>query len=276
MGILKEILKYIGTAQTTSAAYKPTTPYTGGLPSKTVKKGSKGTNVKHVQKFLNWCINAKLKVDGKFGKNTKAATKKFQKQYKLKADGIFGSQSRNKAKKIIAQYAPTPDPAPTPAPAPVVTSKIAEYAIAYAWPYGTASKKYKYSTGSAKAAYKAALKAKMGKKAKISQTDCGYFASTCARMAGHKGFLALPGSYKKSYPKLPSTLKIVQKGGASNLQPGDIIRYKKSSGQHVVIYIGDGKIAHASRKHAFPRIAKSKPWTNANVKKSTIQVIRAK
>ena len=117
----------------------------------------------------------------------------------------------------------------------------------------------------------------MGKKAKISQTDCGYFVSTCVRASGTSGsFLALPSSSKKSYPKVPATMYIASKGGVGTLQPGDVIRYRKKGGQHVVVYIGDGKIAHASRKHAFPRVSKSKPWNNSNVKKSTIQVIRAK
>ena len=77
-----------------AAAYTPTTAYTGGLPSKTVKKGSKGTDVKHVQNFLNWCIKAGLKVDGYCGSKTTAAIKKYQKQYKLKVDGIFGSATQ--------------------------------------------------------------------------------------------------------------------------------------------------------------------------------------
>ena len=117
----------------------------------------------------------------------------------------------------------------------------------------------------------------MKKKAKISQTDCGYFASTCARAAGCSGFRALPASAKKAYPKLPSTMYIAQKGSASGLKPGDIIRYRKTNGhQHVVVYIGNGKIAHASRNHAYPRVSKSKPWNGKGVKKSSLQVIRAK
>jgi cell wall-associated NlpC family hydrolase len=71
---------------------------------------------------------------------------------------------------------------------------------------------------------------------------------------------------------------IAHKGSLSGftLQAGDIIRYRKSGGQHTVLYIGGGQIAHASRKHAFPRITSAKPWNNSNVKKSTIQVLRAK
>lgn len=118
----------------------------------------------------------------------------------------------------------------------------------------------------------------MGKKAKISQSDCGYFVSTCVRASGvSTTFLALPASAKKSYPAVPSTMKIVSKGKVGTLKAGDIIRYRKTNGhQHVVLYIGNGYIAHAGRGHWFPKVAKSKPWNNSNVKKSTIQVIRAK
>ena len=108
--------------------YVPSTPYTGSLPSGTVKKGSKGSNVKAVQTFLNWCINAGLSVDGKCGDNTKAAIVKWQKQYKdaygLKADGVFGSGSLKAAKKIVAKYAPTPAPTPAPAPTSTIVDKL--------------------------------------------------------------------------------------------------------------------------------------------------------
>lgn len=165
----------------------------------------------------------------------------------------------------------------TPAPEPTGAEKIVAKAKEFAWTYGTAAKTYAYKTGSAKAVYKTALKTYMGKSAKISQSDCGYFVSTCVRASGvSSNFLALPAKASQAYPAVPSTMTIVSKGGVGTLKAGDIIRYRKSSGQHTVIYIGDGLIAHASRGHAFPRISKSKPWTNSNVKKSTIQVLRAK
>lgn len=85
--------------------YKITKPYTGKLPSKTVKKGSKGADVKAVQAFLNWCLGTKLKVDGKAGSKTVSAIKKFQKKYGLAQDGKFGSASRKKASEIIKKYA---------------------------------------------------------------------------------------------------------------------------------------------------------------------------
>lgn len=255
--------------------YTPTTPYTGNLPSKTVKKGSKGADVKAVQTFLNWCIKAGLKTDSYCGSKTTAAIKRFQKQYKIKVDGVFGSQSKKKAQSIINAHKPKPKPAPTPTPAKTGADKIVAKAKEYAWPYGTASKTIAYKTGYAKAVYRTALKKYMGKSAKISQTDCGYFVSTVVREVLHNNFLALKKANDK-FVAPPKDMTIVSSGKVGTLRAGDIIRYKKSSGQHTVIYIGGGYIAHASRGHAFPRVSKSKPWTNSNVKKSTIQVLRAK
>ena len=286
MRVVDRIIGFVNTAQLASAAYDPSTPYTGKLPTKTVKKGSKGTNVKRVQKFLNWCIKAKLKVDGSCGKHTVAAIKKYQKQYKLKVDGVFGSQSRTKAKKIIAAHQPAPAPAPTPAPAPAptpapvpVASTAAQLIVAkateYAYPVGTSKKKYSYKKGKPTAAYKKALKKYMGKSAKISQTDCGYFVSTCVRAAGvSKSFNCL------QWKKAPSTMSKVLSGKKipdGFLKPGDVIRYKKSSGQHTMIYYGNGYIAEGQRGNAFPKIKKdTKKYNKSNVKKSTIQVLRAK
>lgn len=166
----------------------------------------------------------------------------------------------------------------TPALEPTGAEKIVAKAKEFAWTYGTAAKTYAYKTGSAKAVYKTALKKWMNKTAKISQSDCGYFVTTCVRASGvSTSFLALPAKASQAYPAVPSTMQIVSKGSVGTLKAGDIIRYRKTNNhQHTVIYIGDGLIAHASRGHAFPRVSKSKPWTNSNVKKSTIQVIRAK
>lgn len=78
--------------------------YTGKFPSLGLKgylkKGDKGTNVKRLQQFLNWCINAKLSVDGSFGSKTLEAVKKYQKTYGLTVDGYFGKKSLAKAKTI--------------------------------------------------------------------------------------------------------------------------------------------------------------------------------
>lgn len=64
----------------------------------TLKKGSKGEEVKKLQKNLNslGCRdekNAKLQLDGDFGAHTDAALRKFQKAYKIEVDGIYGMES---------------------------------------------------------------------------------------------------------------------------------------------------------------------------------------
>lgn len=171
-------------------------------------------------------------------------------------------------------------PKPVTTPASTASNKAAAltiFAKKFCWAYGTSEKKWSYKTGSAVSAYKSALKKYMGKSAKISQSDCGYFVSTCVRAAGISStFNCLNWS-----AKLPGTIKIVFKGKKipdGTLRPGDIIRYKKTSGsQHTLMYLGDGKIAEAGRKIRFPVIRKdTKKYNASNVKHSTLQVLRVK
>lgn len=58
------------------------------------------TQIKRLQQFLNWAVDAGLTVDGKFGSATEAAVKAFQKKYGLTVDGKFGSKSLAKAKTV--------------------------------------------------------------------------------------------------------------------------------------------------------------------------------
>ena len=64
-------------------------------------KGASGLQVKRLQKFLNWCIDAGLEEDGILGDATVAAVKKFQRLYGLEVDGLFGKKCLEKAKKIL-------------------------------------------------------------------------------------------------------------------------------------------------------------------------------
>ena len=89
----------------TPKPYKITKPYTGKLPSKVVRKGSKGADVKALQTFLNWAVGSKLAVDGKAGNNTISILKKWQGKAGLSKDGVFGGKSRAKAKEWVAKYA---------------------------------------------------------------------------------------------------------------------------------------------------------------------------
>ena len=55
-----------------------------------IKKGSKGNEVKEIQKALG------LKADGIFGAYTEAAVKKYQNSKGLTADGIVGPKTYKK------------------------------------------------------------------------------------------------------------------------------------------------------------------------------------
>lgn len=63
-----------------------------------LKKGSKGEEVKRLQRYLNWFLGCRLKIDGDFGKLTEARVRSLQKKLGLKQDGIFGSKTLAKAK----------------------------------------------------------------------------------------------------------------------------------------------------------------------------------
>lgn len=65
-----------------------------------LKRGSKGAQVKNLQKFLNWYGDYGLAVDGDFGKLTEKAVKSFQKKVKIDADGEFGPVSLESAKAV--------------------------------------------------------------------------------------------------------------------------------------------------------------------------------
>ena len=72
--------------------------YTGTYPSKTMSKGASGTQVKNLQRFLNWAVSAGLSVDGKYGSKTTSAVKKFQKAVGITQSGKFNKTTLNKAK----------------------------------------------------------------------------------------------------------------------------------------------------------------------------------
>lgn len=84
------------TTEVTTSTYTGTFP---SLPSRGYfKKGDKGTQVKNLQKFLNWANNASLSIDGIIGSKTIAQVKTFQKSAGITSDGLFGKTSLAKAK----------------------------------------------------------------------------------------------------------------------------------------------------------------------------------
>ena len=66
-----------------------------------LKKRSTGTQVKYLQKDLNYTMESGLDVDGQFGLKTDAALREFQKKNKLSIDGVYGDKSRAKMKTLL-------------------------------------------------------------------------------------------------------------------------------------------------------------------------------
>ncbi len=77
--------------------------------TKTLKLGSKGTEVKYLQIFLGTekykgkAIYLQKKVTGTFGLATRQALIKFQEKYKLKKTGILDKNTRNKINQLLSQ-----------------------------------------------------------------------------------------------------------------------------------------------------------------------------
>lgn len=98
---LKEGHKLLGSAPSASPVANTPAPtnrtYSGIIPTATLKKGSNGPKVTNLQKFLNWYGNYGLETDGKFGKLTAKAVKKFQKNHGLTDDSIYGPKTYAKA-----------------------------------------------------------------------------------------------------------------------------------------------------------------------------------
>lgn len=78
------------------------TEYT--LGTRTLKNGSKGTDVKAMQGFLLQLEYSlpKYGADGEFGSETETALKKFQKKAGIKQDGIYGSETHQALMDAVA------------------------------------------------------------------------------------------------------------------------------------------------------------------------------
>ncbi|MEK7572716.1 MAG: peptidoglycan-binding domain-containing protein [Patescibacteria group bacterium] len=78
----------------TATTLTKTTSYNFGPV--TLKVGSVGNAVKELQRFFNNTLNINLVVDGKLGKKTIAAVKKWQKDNGLAVDGLVGPKTKAK------------------------------------------------------------------------------------------------------------------------------------------------------------------------------------
>ena len=131
---LKSGYKFIGSSTTSTPI--PSTPtttvtkyatYSGAFPTKTIKQGSKGTQVTRWQKYLQW-MGYSLKADGKFGGITRNKTIDAQKKFGFTGkavDGIVGSKTIAKAKAYKKAYKVKVAVKPTPTtPKPSTTPSI--------------------------------------------------------------------------------------------------------------------------------------------------------
>lgn len=229
---------------------KPTGKYTGTIPTPTLKKGSKGAQTKYLQLFLNWYMKqignkTVLAVDSIFGVKTSAALKVFQSNEGISADAIYGKITQGKAN----QYKAKPKPKPK-----TKAELIVDMAKKCAWPYGTAKSKYAYPKGSPTADFKKAIekaypdRSKWGKQTRAG-ASCDVFVGTVIRASGvdPKFPRGLDGVEKhcKGNPKWQLTgIKSTDK-----MLPGDVVfQNYKTSGGHIFIVLGNGKIANAHYK----------------------------
>lgn len=124
-GLIPQVWVGIAKAKTPEPVpKKPTGKYSGAIPKPVLKKGAKGTQVKYLQKFLNWYLGIKLAVDGIFGDDTFNALKQFQRTEGIKVDGAYGNGSYKRAK----SYYKAPEP-PKPTPEPTPTPKADKYKV---------------------------------------------------------------------------------------------------------------------------------------------------
>ena len=231
--------------------------------------------VKALQKW------AGVSQDGQWGTGT---SKAVQKKIGTFADGAFGVNSVKALQKWInANAFPTVSGGTTSASKPSATTSNAQKLVnkmkELAWANGTAKKKYAYSTGAPKEACKKAMK-KHGYNTKVKWSDCGNFVNTVVRESGIDKNFVVQRAVKAAFPSAGSHFTVVHKGKAipdGLLNAGDIIRYKKKSGQHAMFYLGGGLICDAGLKNRFANIRKNDHrYNGSNVKKSTIQVLRPK
>lgn len=59
------------------------------------------TQIKRVQMLMEWAVNVKLDIDGRYGYQTEAAVNKFKKKVGLKEDGCFNQSTLDAAKSFV-------------------------------------------------------------------------------------------------------------------------------------------------------------------------------
>lgn len=83
------IFMAIVTAQADASGYRSGVT----LGDRALKKGMKGQDVRTLQRLLIWRDYRISGVSGRFGSQTKAAVKRFQRRHRLRADGVAGART---------------------------------------------------------------------------------------------------------------------------------------------------------------------------------------
>lgn len=241
--------------------YTPDGPFRSTVPE--LKKGaitigSKGADVKRLQRAVNWAADAKVEVDGVFGNETLFGVIWFQHSTGLVPDGEFGPRSLAKLNEIVARYAVKPRT--------TKAEKIIEKAVDYAYPKGTAKATYAYKGGRPKPEYAKALDKIFPRHDswadKVTRTgaSCSVFVATSVRSSGvDKTFLC--DNPPKIIDYMRKSTKWVKKNTGkkplplSQLQPGDIIAYEKAGAAgdgHILLYKGGGYCVEANHGRYYP------------------------
>ena len=106
----KMVKKYL---EQVTAPADPSDPSNYPFPTRTLKYGSQGNDVRWVQAVLKR-LGFAAAIDGDFGSVTKKAVKAFQKKYGLTADGKVGSATREKLKQEYEHPTPQTNPSQPP------------------------------------------------------------------------------------------------------------------------------------------------------------------
>ena len=104
IALAKAAADYLNLPKKTKKVVSTKKKYTGTFPKLPLrgyfKRGDSSTQVKYLQRFLNWFGGYKLTVDGVVGSKTITAVEKFQKTTGLAVDGLFGKKALAKAKTV--------------------------------------------------------------------------------------------------------------------------------------------------------------------------------
>lgn len=201
--------------------YRPSKPYKGKLPTKTVKKGDKNSDVKNLQTFLNWCVDAKLKVGGGCRAKTDKYIRIYQKTYGLEVDGIFGAKSLAIAKSVVEEHRSKAE-------------IINETALKLAWPAGTPVSKYRKNGGSPCPAFKRAWKKYFPDK-KIN-TGCHSYVSLVLKASGYptmsvKSWSGIMRYLRRNFKEIKVNYTQEQ------LKAGDIRVHRTDHGWHIWVIV---------------------------------------